>query len=367
MAQGFVKASNINQWGGVQKFDDYLRGELKKQKETGIVKTESNLYESFHCNRDNFTKTSMAYMQMYREEDLKRKAYVYTVSFAHDDEIKNGLTPQKAHEMSMQFAEKYFKNYPTLAVTHIDSNNLHTQIIVANVNINNGKSWQENNKLMNEMKKSWGEILEKNGMSESIKALKNAEQKREVAELETKKQNKKVYPQKEYHKSMAERRINERGKATDKQLVGYYIHQAVDEKKVTSIEDFKNELSKQEITVKERGKSFVFHYTDVKGKEQKVRDTNLTKVLEDENLKREEIEKRIQENAEIAKKEYINKNADERDKEYEKWRLINQRRERVTVAGAEASNIQRSTQKQKEQQQKQTEAEKPNHRVVPHM
>lgn len=324
MAQGFVKASNINQWKGVQNFDNYLRGELKKQKENGIVKTENDLYTSFHCNRDNFTKTSMAYMEMYREQDLKRKAYVYTVSFAHDDEEKNGLTPQKAHEMSMQFAEKYFKNYPTLAVTHIDTNNLHTQIIVANVNVENGKSWQENNKLMNEMKKSWGEILEKNGMTESVKALKNAEEKRERAEQETKRQGKKVYPEKEYHKTMSERKINERGKATDKQLVGYYIHQAVDEKKVTSIEELKNELGKQEINVAERGKSFVFHYTDVKGKEQRVRDTNLAKSLEDENLKREEIEKRIQENAEREKEEFLKK-ADEQDKEYEKWRLINQR------------------------------------------
>lgn len=325
MAQGFVKASNINQWKGIQNFDNYLRGELKKQKENGIVKTENDLYTSFHCNRDNFTKTSMAYMEMYREQDLKRKAYVYTVSFAHDDEEKNGLTPQKAHEMSMQFAEKYFKNYPTLAVTHIDTNNLHTQIIVANVNVENGKSWQENNKLMNEMKKSWGEILEKNGMTESVKALKNAEEKRERAEQETKRQGKKVYPEKEYHKTMSERKINERGKATDKQLVGYYIHQAVDEKKVTSIEELKNELGKQEINVAERGKSFVFHYTDVKGKEQRVRDTNLAKSLEDENLKREEIEKRIQENAELNKQKFLNKNDDEQDKEYEKWRLINQR------------------------------------------
>ena len=322
---GFVQANNIKSWGEIKRYDNYLRGELKKQKENGIIKTENNLYNSFNCQRDNFTKTAMAYMQMEKEKDSKILAKTFTVSFSHDDEEKNGLTPQKAHEMSMQFAKEWnFQKYPTLAVTHTDTNNLHTQFIVASVNVENGDCFHQDKKMLRDMKKTWGKILEQNGMTETIKAMNKADEKREIAEQETKKQNKKVYPEKEYHKSMAERKINERGKATDKQLVGYYIHQAVDEKKVTSIEDFKNELAKQEINVETRGKSFVFHYTTVKGKEQPVRDNNLAKTLEDESLKREEIEKRIQENAEREKEEFLKK-ADEQDKEYEKWRLINQR------------------------------------------
>lgn len=322
MAQGFVKGGNINQWGGVQKYDDYLRGELEKQKENNIVKTENNLYEAFHCQRDNFTRTTMSYMQLYRDEDLKRKAYVYTVSFSHDDEIKNGLTPELAHQMGMEFADKFFKDYPTLAVTHIDTNNLHNQYIVGNVNVQNGKSWQESNKVMNEMKKSWGEILQKYGMTESIEAMKNAEEKRKRAEQESKEQRKKVYPEKTYHKTMSERQINKRGKGADKDYVRRYIKKAINETGVKSFEEFKEELAKQDIKVNKRGKDYVFHYTDRNGKEKTVRGKNLA--AENEELTRENIEKRIQENAEFEAKGFKNLPEDEQDKEYQKWHLINQ-------------------------------------------
>lgn len=325
MTKGFVKTSNISQWSGVQKFDDYLRGELEKQKENNIIKTESNLYQSFHCQRDNFTKTAMSYMQLYRDKDLKRKAYVYTISFAHDDETKNGLTPEKAHQMSMEFAYKYFENFPTLAVTHIDTNNLHTQFIVGNVNVYNGSSHQQSNRVMNEMKKSWGEILQKNGMTESIKAMEKAERESERAKEESNKQNKKVYPEQKYHKSMAERRINERGFATDKDMLAFRITDALN-RGAKTLDEFKTALKKDNIEVHERGKRFTFIYTNSKGKDgQKMRDNRLAESQKNDELLRENIEKRIAENAEMARREFISKEESEKDKEYEKWHIIGQR------------------------------------------
>lgn len=325
MARGFVKASNINQWSGVQKFDNYLRGELEKQKENNIIKTENNLYQSFHCQRDNFTRTTMAYMQLFRDEDLKRKAYVYTISFSHDDEIKNGLTPEKAHQMSMGFADKFFRDYPALMVTHIDTKNLHTQIMVGNVNVNTGKSWQENNKLMESMKKEWGAILLKNGMTESIKAMEKAERESERAKEESNKQNKKVYPEQKYYKSMAERRINERGFATDKDMLAFRITDALN-RGAKTLDEFKTALKKDNIDVQERGKRFTFIYTNSRGKDgQKMRDNRLAESQKNDELLRENIEKRIAENAEMAKREFINKEESEKDKEYEKWHIIGQR------------------------------------------
>ena len=318
MAQGFVKGSNINQWGGVQKYDDYLRGELKKQKENGVVKTDSNLYQSFHCQRDNFTKTCMAYMQLYRDQDLKRKAYVYTISFHHDDEEKNGLTPQKAHDMSMEFANKYFKDYPTLAVTHIDTDNLHTQFIVANVNVTNGRSWQESNRDMENMKKSWGEILQKNGMTESVKAMNNAEEKKEMANKN------KVYPEKSYHKTMAERQINKRGRVTDKQQLRAATIQALNSG-VSSFAQLKEHLKQYEINVEIRGNGYNFKYENEKGKSMTVRDKNLAKSTGDNNMLRENIEKKMLENAELDKKKFMELDQEDKEKSYAMWRMLNDR------------------------------------------
>ena len=60
MANGVVKAlKQKHAWGQVRFVDDYLRGELEKQKEDGIVKTHDNLYSAVNSPRDNFTKTVM--------------------------------------------------------------------------------------------------------------------------------------------------------------------------------------------------------------------------------------------------------------------------------------------------------------------
>ena len=320
----FVNANSFKSWGNVKAYDNYLRGELKEQKENNILKTENNLYQSFHCQRDNFTRTAMSYMQIMKDKDPEILAKRFTISTSHEDEVKNGLTPKKMHEMSMEFAEKYFKDYPTLAVTHVDTNNLHTQFIVASVNVENGKCFHQSKNMLRDMKEDWGKILLKNGMTESVKAMEKAELERERAEQESKKQGKKVYPQQEKHKTMAERRINKRGEVTDRQFIGRYINKALDEERVPTFDGFKDELLKQGIVVEKRGSNFVFKYENRNGKEQHVRSDTLAKILEDDTLKREEIEKRIQENAEIEKKEFMDKSEAEKDSEYQKLRLISQ-------------------------------------------
>lgn len=328
--KGFVKVNNINQWVGVQKYDDYLRGELEKQKENNVVKTHNNLYQSFHCQRDNFTKTAMSYMKLYKEQDNKkdneRKAYTYTISFAHDDEIKNGLTPELAHQMSMEFANKYFKDYPTLAVTHVDTNNLHTQFLVANIGVqgkNEGKAWKDNMQKIKRMKETWGEILQKYGMTESIKAMNKAEEKKELVEQKSTPENK-VYSEKSYHKSMAERQINKRGFASDKQMLQHYINDALNQGS-KSFEEFQEKLAEHEITVTKKRNSYTYHYINKKGKERPMRDNNLAESLKDERMLKENIEKRFIENAELEKMKYMNLEADEKDKAYDKWRMINER------------------------------------------
>lgn len=62
------------------------------------------------------------------------KSHHYIISFDPLDVTENGLTGQKAQELSIAFARKCFPGHQALVVTHIDghnhSGNIHTHIVI---------------------------------------------------------------------------------------------------------------------------------------------------------------------------------------------------------------------------------------------
>lgn len=308
---GFVKASKsggMKQWGYVGRYDNYLRGELEKQKAEGVIKTNQDLYDSFHCQRDNFTKSAMSYMRFHHpDNDFKVKAYQYTFSYHPNDRIENNLTPELAHKISMELSEKYFKDYPTLIVTHIDKGHLHTQVIVANCRASDGKSLQITPKKLNQMKKDLGKKCKENNLSYSINR--------------SDKENFKPKPQKD----IGEIKVKERVGYTNKEIVGQALRENV--RNSTSIQELKDRLLKAQITLKESGKKYytVSHPEfgkDKKGENRKYRTTNLGKEY---SMEREEIEKQIAENAERAVKEFSAKSELEKQEEIEKRMYLDRR------------------------------------------
>lgn len=63
--------------------------------------------------------------------------YQYVQSFSP----KENITPQKAHEIGLRFAE-YFKGHEVLVATHTDAEHIHTHLIINSVNFQNGKKLQ---------------------------------------------------------------------------------------------------------------------------------------------------------------------------------------------------------------------------------
>lgn len=293
---------NIKQWGGVQNFDNYLRGELEKQKENGVVKTQNDIYDGINCGRDNFTKTLMLDMQHYRKKDLDVKAKVYTFTYSPNDITEHNLTPQLAHKISMELANKYFKDYTCLCVTHIDSGKFHTQCIVGNCNIHDGSSFQQSNKMLENMKIEFGKKLMEHGLTNSISMSKDKNEKyKEVknnnGEIE------KIYYEKPKEKSFNEIKMEERiGKRnTNKNIIGEYLHKFL--QKAKTVSELKGMLQKYKITMAESGrKHFVFSHPDAvnkKGEIMKFRETNLG----DYSTTRENIEKQLDYNLKNEKGE----------------------------------------------------------------
>lgn len=318
---GFVKPGNLYSWGHVQNYDKYLRGELEKQKEDGTIKTNSALYDSLNCNRDLFTKQTMSYMQYYHPEgDLKRKAYAYTISFSPKDNVENGgnLTPELAHKISMEFANKYFNEYPTLAVTHIDKDHLHTQIIVGNVNINNGKSWQCDQDFFNQMRKDVGKLYIENGLTNSLTELKE----QSIINKET---GEKIFRKKQKTETIHEIKVRERVGYTNKDAIGSALHEQL--KYATSFGELQNRLKeKYEINVEERGKKhYVFSHPDCTDKNGKIRSFREDNLGKEYSMTREEIERKLAENQQREKEEFEKMNDVEKDAYTEKRMMLDER------------------------------------------
>lgn len=89
----------------------------------------------------------------------------YIQSFAPGE-----IQKEKLLKVGIEWAEKSFKDYEILIVTHTDKKHLHNHIIVNTVNYITGKKLQENKKDLAEKKKLNNEICLENGINNTIKS-----------------------------------------------------------------------------------------------------------------------------------------------------------------------------------------------------
>lgn len=318
---GFIKMSSIKSWGHCKNYDKYLRGELEKQKEEGLIKTQSELYDGFNCNRDMFTETAMSYMRFYHpDKDFDRKVYCFTNTYHPLDKIENGgrLTPEMAHDISKKLMSDVVKDYPALAVTHIDKDHLHTQFIIGNVNIENGKSFQFSKNDMIKLKEKYAELLKENGLTHSLTTMKERPYK-------VSKNEKTIYPEKEKTPSIGELKVKKRSGFTNKEAIGSALKKEVEI--ATSFSDLKSRLySKYEIKIEEKGKAhYVLSHPDSIDRNGKIRSFRETNLGKEYSMTREEIEKKIAENRERLEKEYNSLAGEEQQKMLERINLMNER------------------------------------------
>lgn len=159
----------------VSKIEKYLKQEEK---------TEEKLISATNCDCEDFAKQCEMTNLLYNKNQEKgdRKYYHIVQSFSPKDNDK--LTHEQAHKMGVEFAEKNFKGFEVLVVTHKDKDHIHNHFVVNSVSLENGKKYRADNKSLWQMRKFSNEQCLKNGLVNSIQPLeKRAKEKINNAEI----------------------------------------------------------------------------------------------------------------------------------------------------------------------------------------
>ena len=131
------------------------RGEKTKDK-TEVV----NHVSGINCNplfaKDEFLATKA----LYKKSDGVM-FYHYVQSFAEDD----NLTPEEAHQIGLEFAEKAWPGFEVVVATHTDTHCIHNHFVINSVNAETGYKYRTNKRHLEVLRKISDGICLEHGLS----------------------------------------------------------------------------------------------------------------------------------------------------------------------------------------------------------
>ena len=92
------------------------------------------LVTGWNCTAQSALSEMWLTKEKYRKTD-GRQYYHFVQSFAENDD----LTPQEAHAIGLELAQREFHGFEVLVATHIDTDHLHSHLIVNSVSFQDGK------------------------------------------------------------------------------------------------------------------------------------------------------------------------------------------------------------------------------------
>lgn len=87
--------------------------------------------------------------------------YQYVQSFSPEENI----TPQQAHEIAIEFAEKAWTGYEVLVATHCDAQHIHSHFVINSVSFENGKKLRQNPNTLKSLRALSDEICRQHNLS----------------------------------------------------------------------------------------------------------------------------------------------------------------------------------------------------------
>lgn len=78
---------------------------------------------------------------------------------------KENITPEKAHELAVEFAEKNFKGYEVLVATHVDVDHIHSHFVLNSVNAETGLKYHADRENLFRLRESSDKLCKKYGLS----------------------------------------------------------------------------------------------------------------------------------------------------------------------------------------------------------
>lgn len=122
--------------------------------------SNQRLVSGVNCDGENAFKEFMATKKSYGKTD-GMNFYQYVQSFSPEENI----TPKKAHEVALEFAEKAWTGYEVLVATHCDAQHIHSHFVINSVSFENGKKLRQKPNTLKSLRALSDEICRHHNLS----------------------------------------------------------------------------------------------------------------------------------------------------------------------------------------------------------
>lgn len=122
--------------------------------------SNQRLVSGINCDGENVFSEFLATKKSYKKTD-GMNFYQYVQSFSPEENI----TPQKAHEVALEFAEKAWTGYEVLVTTHCDAQHIHSHFVINSVSFENGKKLRQNPNTLKSLRALSDEICRQHSLS----------------------------------------------------------------------------------------------------------------------------------------------------------------------------------------------------------
>lgn len=122
--------------------------------------SNQRLVSGINCDGENAFKEFMATKKSYGKTD-GMNFYQYVQSFSPEENI----TPQQAHEVALEFAERAWTGYEVLVATHCDAHHIHSHFVINSVSFENGKKLRQNPNTLKSLRALSDEICRQHNLS----------------------------------------------------------------------------------------------------------------------------------------------------------------------------------------------------------
>ena len=208
-----------------------ILGKKKEQLSSGVIKTKSELYNAFGCNRDNFANSVLMTRKMHQKKYSRffpRDILAQKLSISFHPEDNDKLTYAEAYKMAEDFAREFFwkKGFEVLFAVHVDTEHVHVHFLVNNCNQKDGSSFRRGPKELVEMSEYFGEQCRSRSLTHSVRdSFYNPDKTRE-------------------ERTFAESQMEKRGKLSFKDEIRVFIRLAMNDPTTQNIHDVVNMLER---------------------------------------------------------------------------------------------------------------------------
>ena len=137
-------------------------------KEAKTTYEDRKLVTGINCPADT-AYTNMMLTKNYHRKTDGRMYYHLCQSFSPDEKI----TPELAHKVAVEFAEKQFPGYECIVGTHVDRDHIHSHIVFNSVSFATGKKYHSDKNDIQRWRQTSDEVCRKHGLSIVDPAHKN--------------------------------------------------------------------------------------------------------------------------------------------------------------------------------------------------